>query len=77
MWHGPAARRSNDFRMLVKAFCACERGSTAIEYSVIASIIVIAIVGSVSAIGEVLKTKFYEPVAAGFGGGSGGDNPPS
>ncbi|PTW59149.1 Flp pilus assembly pilin Flp [Breoghania corrubedonensis] len=54
-----------------KAFWADERGSTAIEYSLIAGIIVLAIVGSVTAIGELLTSKLYEPVAAGFTGATG------
>ncbi len=50
------------------AFLSDESGSTAIEYSLIASIIVLAIIGSVTAIGTALRDDFYQPVANALGG---------
>ncbi|MEI2387347.1 Flp family type IVb pilin [Breoghania sp. JC706] len=70
MSRDPDTTRKSQLGETFKAFLADERGSTAIEYSLIASIIVLAIIGSVTAIGEVLTTKFYEPVAAGIAGAS-------
>ncbi|MDJ0932551.1 Flp family type IVb pilin [Breoghania sp.] len=68
MSHDPASTKSCRLRETFKAFWADEQGSTVIGYSLIAGIIVLAIVGTVGAIGESLKTDYYEPVSAGLSG---------
>jgi pilus assembly protein Flp/PilA len=50
--------RPDAARSVVGAFACDRRGTTAIEYALIASIISIVIVGGLSAIGSELKTIF-------------------
>jgi pilus assembly protein Flp/PilA len=47
-------------------FAGDQSGVTAIEYALIAAVIMLAIVSSVSLIGTTISTKFYGPLAAGF-----------
>ena len=44
----------------IKAFLANESGATAIEYALIASLVAIAIIGSVTTIGTKVKGVFNE-----------------
>lgn len=69
MSYDPAAETPSRFRKMLKAFMADERGSTAIEYGLIASIIVLAIIGSLTAISDILQSDLYEPVRVGLSGG--------
>ncbi|WP_321344550.1 Flp family type IVb pilin [Breoghania sp.] len=64
----PAKNGMHRFRRVFDAFLSDERGSTAIEYSLIASIIVLAIIGSLTAIGTALRDDLYQPVANALGG---------
>ncbi|WP_319774288.1 Flp family type IVb pilin [Breoghania sp.] len=66
----PAKNGMFRIRRVFSAFLSDERGSTAIEYSLIASIIVLAIIGSLTALGTSLRDDFYEPVAVGLAGGN-------
>ncbi len=45
---------------LLKTFLANESGATAIEYSLIASLIALAIITAVSSVGNKLKAPFNE-----------------
>ena len=60
----------------MKRFLRDKAGATAIEYALIASIISIVILGSVTSIGRHVRTAFFDNVVAGFstsppaGGGS-------
>ncbi|MEQ1817595.1 MAG: Flp family type IVb pilin [Terricaulis sp.] len=51
---------------MIMKFFRDERGATAIEYALIASLIGMVIIGAVGAIGESLNSTFTD-VAAGFG----------
>jgi pilus assembly protein Flp/PilA len=44
----------------IKAFLANESGATAIEYALIASLVAVAIIGSVTAVGTKVKAVFNE-----------------
>jgi pilus assembly protein Flp/PilA len=44
----------------IKAFLANESGATAIEYALIASLIAVAIIGTVTTLGGKVKTVFNE-----------------
>jgi pilus assembly protein Flp/PilA len=48
----------------IKSFFANESGATAIEYALIASLIAIAIIGGVSALGTRLSAEFSEVSAS-------------
>lgn len=47
-------------------FARDRSGVTAIEYALIAGVIVIGIIASVGLIGTTISTKFYGPLANGF-----------
>ncbi|MGH6847930.1 MAG: Flp family type IVb pilin [Methylocella sp.] len=47
-------------------FAGDESGVTAIEYGLIAALIVIGIITIVSTIGTTLAANFFGPIAAGF-----------
>ena len=49
-------------------FASNESGVTAIEYALIAGLIVLGIVASVGQIGTTISINFYGPLMAGFGG---------
>ncbi len=51
-------------RSMLKAFLAQDNGATAIEYALISSLIAIAIIGGVSALGTRLSAEFSEVSAA-------------
>ena len=51
---------------MIRRFLKDERGSTAIEYALIASIILFAIIAAIQPIGETLQNVFGE-ASAGFG----------
>lgn len=48
----------NHFSKSFQAFCADEHGATAIEYGLLASLIAVAIIIPVTAVGEELKVVF-------------------
>jgi pilus assembly protein Flp/PilA len=48
----------------VKAFLSNDSGATAIEYALIASLIAVAIIGGVTALGTRLSQEFSEVSAA-------------
>ena len=50
----------------MKRFLRDDSGATAIEYALIATLISIAIIASVTAIGSNIKTLFFDEVASGF-----------
>lgn len=43
---------------MIRRFLRCERGTTAIEYAVIASLIGIAIIAAIQPIGDILQGTF-------------------
>ena len=47
---------------------ADDRGSTAIEYAIIAALISIAIITGLRAIGTQISANFFGPISAAFGG---------
>ena len=51
----------------VQAFLKDESGATAIEYVMVASLISIVIVVSLSAIGSSISTNFLGPISTGLG----------
>lgn len=51
---------------LIGAFLRDENGSTAIEYSLIATILAIALVSSLLTLRQSLTDDIYAPVVAGF-----------
>lgn len=57
---------ANRIRKALDAFARDERGTTAIEYAVIATGISIAIVGFVTAIGSTLNTMYFGEVSSGL-----------
>lgn len=50
----------------IAGFLADTSGTTAIEYGIIASLLSIVIVGSITLIGQDLLTNFYNKVLAAF-----------
>ena len=48
---------------MLKSFFRNEAGATAIEYALVATLISILIVGSVTSIGTKISTKFFQPIA--------------
>ncbi|WP_409432515.1 Flp family type IVb pilin [Litorimonas sp. RW-G-Af-16] len=42
----------------IKKFFECERGATAIEYALVASLIAVAIISGAALLGTALDTKF-------------------
>jgi pilus assembly protein Flp/PilA len=52
---------------LINRFAKDDSGITAIEYGLIAGLIALAIIASVSTIGTAISTKFYGPLMGGFG----------
>lgn len=50
----------------LRAFVADETAATAIEYAIIASMISIVILGTVTAIGTALHDSFYNKIVAAF-----------
>lgn len=56
------------FRLMAHArrFAADERGATAIEYAVLASLIAVAIASTVWNLGTEMKRNFYDKLAAMF-----------
>ena len=50
----------------MKRFLRDEGGATAIEYALIATLISIVILASVTSIGSTIKTLFFDNVSAGF-----------
>jgi pilus assembly protein Flp/PilA len=57
-------KRSNHMLKKLQSFVANESGATAIEYALIASLIAIAIIGGVSALGTRLSAEFSEVSAS-------------
>ncbi len=53
---------------LVRAFMRDENGSTAIEYGLIAGILAVALVASLTTLRGVLTDEIYAPVVAAFPG---------
>jgi pilus assembly protein Flp/PilA len=53
-------RRKKIMTDRIKAFLANESGATAIEYALIASLIAVAIIGTVTTLGGKIKTVFNE-----------------
>ena len=49
-------------KMLVR-FAACETGATAIEYSLIAALIAVGIIGAVQSVGNEVKVPFEDAEA--------------
>ena len=47
-------------------FAANESGVTAVEYALVAGLIILAIFAVVGSIGAKISTNFYGPLAAGF-----------
>jgi pilus assembly protein Flp/PilA len=47
-------------------FAANESGVTAVEYALVAGLIILAIFAVVGSIGTGISTNFYGPLAAGF-----------
>lgn len=45
-------------RTLFTRFVACERGATAVEYGLICALMVLAVVGSVTALGSATGDKY-------------------
>lgn len=50
----------------MRRFLRDESGATAIEYALIATLISIVIIASVTTIGNNIKTLFFDNVSAGF-----------
>jgi pilus assembly protein Flp/PilA len=46
--------------MLIKKFAANESGATAIEYALIASLVAVAIIASITVLGSKLQNTFNE-----------------
>jgi pilus assembly protein Flp/PilA len=63
-------RANRSVRTLLAPFVQASNGATSIEYAVIAMLISLAIVGSVTSIGPSVA-KFFTNVSSGFGGDSG------
>ncbi len=55
----------NSIGMFVKRFGADQRGATAIEYGLVASLITIMVIGAATQIGQSVL-GFFEAVAAGL-----------
>ena len=53
-----------NFSKSIQAFMADEHGATAIEYGLLASLISVAIIGSIGLVGDGLNTVFGNVVAA-------------
>ena len=51
-------RNGREMQTMLQRFWQCDAGATAIEYALIASIISIAIVGTLTETGSLLVTKF-------------------
>jgi pilus assembly protein Flp/PilA len=51
---------------LFSRFGRDESGLTAIEYALIAALVMLGIVSSVTLVGTTISTKFYGPLSAGF-----------
>ena len=52
-------------RKQLARFAACERGATVVEYGLICALMVLAVVGSISALGSATGDK-YNSIAEGF-----------
>ncbi len=50
----------------VQTFITSESGTTAIEYGLIMGLVFLAIVGSVTALGNNIQTMLYDNIAAAF-----------
>lgn len=50
----------------VASFLACQSGTTAIEYGLIAGLIAVVIVGAMTAVGSNLVSNYYDQIAAQF-----------
>ena len=57
---GRLSERMRRMTVLLRLFRADERGATAIEYALIASLIAIFIIGSLQVLGTQLSTEFSE-----------------
>ncbi len=56
-----ARRHARTIRSLAH-FAADENGATSIEYTIIASMISVAIVGAVTAVDDAIKQAFYDKI---------------
>lgn len=56
-------RRSRTIRSIARLFAA-EGGATAIEYSILASLISLAIIATVHALGSTIQTTLYDKIAS-------------
>lgn len=50
----------------LRTFIRDERGSTEIEYAMIATLIAVLLVAALSSIGRTMNTKYFQPIAAGI-----------
>lgn len=48
----------------MKRFAADERGATAIEYAIMAAGIAVMVVGAINAVGQGVKSAFFDHIAA-------------
>lgn len=49
---------------IIRQFFISEKGTTAIEYALVAGLIVITIVGAVSALGNAVNNNLWQVIAA-------------
>jgi pilus assembly protein Flp/PilA len=59
---GDRARGDSIMKTLVR-FVACESGATAIEYSLIAALIAVGIIGAIQSVGNEVKVPFEDAEA--------------
>ncbi|WP_020187478.1 Flp family type IVb pilin [Methylopila sp. 73B] len=56
----------------LRRFARDERGATAIEYALIASVMAVALVATVFVLGDVVRVRYFERIANEFRALSGG-----